>query len=125
MGFEIPRKIVGTCDHNDCKNKIEIIIRYIQSGFRQDTLAEKVRKEGWYYSKKKGLLICPDCRDKMGLRISGRKPKLLPPRTHAVTTTRSNAVLEGDLDITKCSDCNCMTKTIEGKCGKCGNRKVK
>ena len=29
------------------------------------------------------------------------------------------------LDVSPCSHCYCMTKTIKGKCGKCGKNKDK
>lgn len=67
MGFQIPTGVMATCDQDGCKTKVEIPLKHIKSGITKANLIRKIRRLGWYASKKNDIVICPDCRERMGL----------------------------------------------------------
>lgn len=74
MGLNIPDKIEAKCD-NDCPVVVDIPVHYIGTGFSKTTLHNKLRKMGWYISKKRDEIICPDCADKMGIKRKKQEEK--------------------------------------------------
>lgn len=68
MGLNIPDGIEAKCDQEGCTSKTVIPIRYIHTGFKKSSLINKLRKAGWYISKKNETILCPSCADSMGVK---------------------------------------------------------
>ena len=76
MGIIFPTGVKVICDHEDCMNQVEISLKNIKSGFTKKNIIKKLRKLGWYASEKRNLIICPLCKEKLGLSNLGRKKEM-------------------------------------------------
>jgi hypothetical protein len=76
-------------------------------------------------------MSCQDCEDFQNLnqtsyyRWKNANIEIRACKTHLleIFDVLNDAQEESSLSL--CSFCMCMTKTIDGECGKCGNKKIK
>ena len=58
-------EITLACDTENCDYRLTIPSARYPTGADSRTLRRRMRKAGWYISVKEGIMLCPECKERI------------------------------------------------------------